>query len=179
LKEFAKEHGVSNMNRHIFAAGPKKGLCGDGLPFEAKTLGARVNDLREQAKRAKKALEESGDHDLYNDIVRNGYRRMRDTWELLIEDHLFAGTVKRFKRSIETMKLRYVSVSDEEASAVYNGMSRCSYFTHEGGAEAPPALPGPEEFLADVEDLAAALKLIDDNKKLTEKRRSEEGLAAA
>lgn len=179
LKDFAEDHAVTSVSRHIYAAGPRKGFCNDGLPFEAKTLGARVNDLREQAKRAKTALEEKGDHDLYNEIVRNGYRKMRDTWELLIEDHLFAGAVKRFRRSIETMKLRYVSVSDEEASAVYNGMSRCSNFTHEGGAEAPPPLPSPDEFLADVEELAAALKLIDDNKKLTEKRRQGQGLAAA
>ncbi|KQQ87006.1 hypothetical protein ASF77_15415 [Massilia sp. Leaf139] len=179
LKDFADDNGVANISRHIFSAGAKKGICSDGLPFEAKKLSARINELREQGKRAKRALEEDRDHDFYNDTVRNCYRRMRDTWELLIEEHLFAGTVKRFRRSIETSKLRYVSVSDEEASAVYNGMSRCSNFTHEGGAEAPPALPDPDEFLADVEELAAAIKLIDDNKKLTEKRRSEDGLAAA
>jgi len=179
LKDFAEDHAVTMASRHIFAAGSRKGFCNDGLPFEAKTLSARVNDLREQAKRATTALEEKGDHDLYNEIVRNGYRKMRDTWELLIEDHLFAGAVKRFRRSIETMKLRYVSVSDEEASVVYNGMSRCSNFTHEGGAEAPPPLPSPDEFLVDVEELAAALKLIDNNKKLTEKRRQSQGLAAA
>ena len=49
--------------------------------------------------------------------------------------------------------------------------------THEGGAEAPPALPMPDDFLADIEALAAALKLIDDNKKATERRRIEAGLA--
>lgn len=177
LKDLAKDHGVANESRHIFSAGTKKGMCSDSLPFEAKKLGARVNELREQAKRAKKALEEDSDHELYNDTVRNGYRRMRDTWELLIEEHLFAGTIKRFRRSIETSKLRYVSVSDQEASAVYNGMTRCSNFTHEGGGEAPPALPEPDDFLADVEELAAALQLIDDNKKFTETRRVEEGLA--
>ncbi|RQZ63809.1 hypothetical protein DF057_05975 [Burkholderia cepacia] len=177
LKDLADENGVAHVDRHIFSAGAKKGICGDGLPFEGKKLNARVNELREQAKRAKKALEEEHNHELYNDIVRNGYRRMRDTWELLIEEHLFAGTVKRFRRSIETSKLRYVSVDDAEAGAVYNGMTRCSNFTHEGGAEAPPALPQPDEFLADVEELAAALKLIDDNKKATEKRRVEAGLA--
>ena len=177
LKDFAKESGVSAVDRHIFSAGPKKGICSDGLPFEGKRLDGRVNQLREQANRAKKVLEEEHDHEAYNDFVRNGYRRMRDTWELLIEEHLFAGTVKRFRRAIETSKLRYVSVDDAEAAAVYNGMTRCSSFTHEGGAEAPPPLPEPHEFLADVEALAAALKMIDNNKKATEKRRVEAGLA--
>ncbi|WP_431051893.1 AAA family ATPase [Roseateles sp. L2-2] len=177
LKDFAEENGVASVDRHVFAAGSKKGICGDGLPFEGKRLSARVNELREQAKLAKKVLEEEHNHDRYNDIVRNGYRRMRDTWELLIEEHLFAGTVKRFRRSIETSKLRYVSVDDAEASAVYNGMTRCSNFTHEGGAEAPPALPEPHEFLADIEAIGAALQLIDNNKKATEKRRVDAGQA--
>lgn len=35
----------------------------------------------------------------------------------------------------------------------------------------------PDDFLADIEALAAMLKLIDDNKKATEKRRIEAGLA--
>ncbi len=177
LKDFASESGVSAVDRHVFSAGPKKGLCGDGLPFEGKRLDARVNELRDQVKRAKKLLEDECDHEGYNDVVRNGYRRMRDTWELLVEEHLFAGTVKRFRRSIETSKLRYVSVDDAVATAVYNGMTRCSSFTHEGGAEAPPALPEPDEFLADVETLAATLKMIDDSKKATEKRRVAAGLA--
>lgn len=177
LKDFAEENGVAAVDRHVFSAGSKKGICGEGLPFEGKRLGARVNELRDQAKRAKKALEEERNHDLYNDIVRNGYRRMRDTWELLIEEHLFAGTVKRFRRAIETSKLRYVSVDDAEASAVYNGMTRCSNFTHEGGAEAPPALPEPNEFIADVDALATALQTIENNKKATEKRRVAAGQA--
>jgi energy-coupling factor transporter ATP-binding protein EcfA2 len=177
LKTSAEENGVAAVDRHVFAAGLKKGICGDGLPFEGKRLGARVNALREQGKLAKKVLEEEHNHDRYNDIVRNGYRRMRDTWELLIEEHLFAGTVKRFRRAIETSKLRYVSVDDAEVSAVYNGMTRCSSFTHEGGAEAPPALPEPLEFLADIEAIAAALEMIDMNKKVTEKRRVEAGRA--
>ncbi|WP_374662270.1 AAA family ATPase [Inhella sp.] len=177
LKDFAKENGVAAADRHIFSAGAKKGICSDELPFEGKNLSGRLNELLDQAKRAKKALEQEKNHELYNNIVRNGYRRMRDTWESLIEEHLFAGTVKRFRRPIETSKLRYVSVSDPEAAAVYNGMTRCSNFTHEGGAEAPPALPEPDEFLADVEALAVALKMIDDNKKATEKRRVEAGQA--
>jgi ABC-type nitrate/sulfonate/bicarbonate transport system ATPase subunit len=81
LKDFAEENGVAAVDRHVFSAGSKKGICGEGLPFEGKRLGARVNELRDQAKRAQKTLEEERNHDLYNDIVRNGYRRMRVTWD--------------------------------------------------------------------------------------------------
>ena len=74
-------------------------------------------------------------------------------------------------------KLRYVSVGDAEARAVYNGMTRCPSFTHEGGVEAPPALPEPDEFIADVEALWTALQMIEKNTKATEKRRLEAGQA--
>jgi hypothetical protein len=57
-------------------------------------------------------------------------------------------------------------------------MTRCSNFTHEGGAEAaPPALPEPNVFIADVEALATALQMIENNKKATEKRRVAAGQA--
>lgn len=176
LKEFAERQGAKHAERHVYAAGDSKGLCGDALPFEAKKLDARINELRTIATRAKKVLEQDHDYSTYNDIVRNGYRRMRDTWELLIEDLLFAGTVKRFRRSVETRKLRYVVVEDADVKAVYEGMTRCSNFTHEGGAEAPPTLPPPDEFLADVEKLATAVASIKVREKTVEQRRAAIGV---
>jgi hypothetical protein len=62
-----------------------------------------VNDLRTLGARAKKVLEEDKDHESYNSLVRCGDRRMRDTLELLVEDLLFCGTVKRFRRSVNTL----------------------------------------------------------------------------
>lgn len=178
LREFAERHGAKHAERHVFAAGDSKGHCADALPFEAKKLEARVNELRAQAARAKKVLEQDQDYAAYNDIVRNGYRRMRDTWELLVEDLLFAGTVKRFRRSVETRKLRYVVVEDADVKAVYEGMTRCSNFTHEGGAEAPPVLPQPDEFIADVESLGAAVGAIKAREKAIEQRRVAAGIPA-
>ena len=69
-------------------------------------------------------------------------------------------------------------VAGRNIPAVYNGMARCSKFTHEGGAEAPPALPEPAEFAADVEALAAYAKKLDDRAKETEARRKLAGLGA-
>ncbi|UUZ77434.1 AAA family ATPase [Polaromonas sp. P1(28)-13] len=47
LREFATDHGVRHAERHVYAAGDTKGHCSESLPFEAKKLDARVNDLRE------------------------------------------------------------------------------------------------------------------------------------
>ena len=105
------------------------------------------------------------------------YERV-ESWEQLVEDVLLQSTVRRYRVSVETTRLKSVSVDDTDASAVYNGMTRCSKFTHEGGAEAPPALPEPAEFAADVEELAAYAKMVEDRAKATEARRKLAGLGA-
>lgn len=176
LTDFADDQGVKFVHRHLAATSTRKGLCSDDLPFEGKKLKNRVADLRALAARAKTLLETDGNVEGYNDAVRNGYRRLRDTWEQLVEDVLLQSTVRRYRVSVETTRLKSVSVDDSDASAVYNGMTRCSKFTHEGGAEAPPALPEPAEFSADVEALAAYAKKLDDRAKETEARRKLAGL---
>lgn len=165
-------------HRHLAATTKRKGLSSDDLPFEGKKLKNRVGDLRAMATNAKNLLETDGNVEGYNDLVRNGYRRLRDTWEQLVEDVLLQSTVRRYRVSVETTRLKSVSVDDTDASAVYNGMTRCSKFTHEGGAEAPPVLPDPAEFAADVEELAAYAKTVEDRAKATEARRKLAGLGA-
>jgi ABC-type cobalamin/Fe3+-siderophores transport system ATPase subunit len=178
LTDFAEDQGVKFAHRHLAATTKRKGLSSDDLPFEGKKLKNRVGDLRAMATNAKKLLETDGNVEGYNDLVRNGYRRLRDTWEQLVEDVLLQSTVRRYRVSVETTRLKSVSVDDTDASAVYNGMTRCSKFTHEGGAEAPPALPEPAEFAADVEELAAYAKTVEDRAKATEARRKLAGLGA-
>lgn len=132
--------------------------------------------MKDACQRAKKALEKDGNYEAYNDIVRSGYRKLRDSWELLVEDHLFAGTLKRFRRPINTLKLRSVRVEDEHAKAVYEGMTRASYFLHEGGTEAPPPLPDLNDFLADIEALESTLKSVDENSTRVEAEREKLGI---
>lgn len=178
LTDYAEDQGVPFAHRHLAATSTRKGLTSDDLPFEAKKIKNRIGDLRDLAGRAKKMRDSDGDVASYDDMVRGGYRRMRDTWEQLVEDVLLQSTVRRYRVSVETTRLKSVSVEDSDASAVYNGMCRCSKFTHEGGVEAPPALPEPHEFAADVEALAAYAKLLEDRAKVTEGRRKQAGLGA-
>lgn len=178
LTDFADDQGVKFVHRHLAATSTRKGLCSDDLPFEGKKLKNRVADLRALATRSKTLLDTDGNVEGYNDAVRNGYRRLRDTWEQLVEDVLFQSTVRRYRVSVETTRLKSVSVGDSDASTVYNGMTRCSKFTHEGGAEAPPALPEPAEFAADVEALATYAKELDNRAKETEARRKLAGLGS-
>ncbi|WP_250439735.1 AAA family ATPase [Delftia tsuruhatensis] len=178
LTDIAEDLGVKFAHRYLTATRLHKGLCANDLPFEGKKLKARIADLRGLAADAKKVLETDKDPHAYDQLVRNGYRRLRDSWELLVEDALLQSTVRRYRVSVETTRLKSVHVEDSDASAVYNGMTRCSKFTHEGGKEAPPPLPEPDEFAADVEALAEYAKTVDDRAKQTEARRKAAGLGA-
>lgn len=179
LIEGAKKEGHKATVRHVFAAGPIKGKCDDKLPFDAQKMPARINSLKDTYQRAKNALEGEGNYEKYDELVRGGYRKLRDSWELLVEDHLFAGTLKRFRRPVQTLKLRSVRVEDADAKAVYEGMTRASYFVHEGGDEAPPPLPELNEFLADIQGLESALKNVDANSKKAEVDREKLGMPSS
>ena len=178
LSQQAQAQGHQAAVRHVYAAGASKGQCKDTLPFEGQKVKTRIGILKELQAKAKKTLEQDKDFEQYNQLVRNGYRMLRDSWELLVEDHLFNGTVKRFHRPISTLRLRAVQVEDEHAKAVYDGMTRASSFTHEGGAEAPPPLPEPAEFLVDILALEKAFNAVIDSNKATEARREKLGVPA-
>lgn len=176
LTDFSEDQGVKFAHRYLTGTTKCKGLTSDDLPFESKKLKQRIHDLREIAKKAKHMLEVDRNFEGYNDLVRSSYRRLRDTWEQLVEDTLLQSTVRRYRVSVETSRLKSVSVDDTDASTVYNGMTRCSKFTHEGGTEAPPPLPEPDEFEADVEELAGYAKTVEDRAKATAERRKLAGL---
>ncbi|MBY0412472.1 MAG: hypothetical protein K2Q97_20610, partial [Burkholderiaceae bacterium] len=60
----------------------------------------------------------------------------------------------------------------------HRGVELAAQLADEGGAEAPPALPEPAEFAADVDELAAYAKTVEDRAKATEARRKLAGLGA-
>lgn len=153
LQGSAEAHGHRAAVRHVFAAGASKGHCSDKLPFDGQKIAQRINVLKDVHRDAKKAIEVEQNYDKYETLVRDGYVKLRRSWEQLVEEQMFGGTVKRFQRSIKTQNLRSVSVEDTHAKAVYDGMTRASYFAHEGGMEAPPILPEHQEFLQDIVDL--------------------------
>jgi hypothetical protein len=82
--------------------------------------------------------------------VRDGYGKLRDCWERLIEEALFGDAIRRFRNSVHTKLLKRACVEHQDFQEVWEGMSRCSNFTHDAPLEAPPALPTPSDFVADV-----------------------------
>jgi hypothetical protein len=115
----------------------------DGEPWLTKHLPGRRQWLNEQLARLKKLHAEASDD--YEAQLRFFYDRLRESWEKLIEERLFAQVIARFQPQVQTMRLRDAVVDDDIVAQVYFGMTGVSSYTgHDrpaakGGALAEPA----------------------------------------
>jgi hypothetical protein len=155
----------------VSLAPSKSGITAEGLPFEAGKLSARINGLVDQAQRAKKALEQENNFEKYEQLTRDGYRKLRDTWERLIEEGLFGETVRRFRNSVQTKLLKRAYIDDQDFQEVWDGITRCSNYTHDAPMDAPPPMPQPDDFIADVTRLNASHDRIVARAKQVEEKR--------
>ena len=101
----------------------------------------------------------------YEFQVKNLYGRVRDTYERVIEEVIFHDIVRRGSDEVQTLKLRYVSLSDALAIRFYEGMSNANTHSHDNPAADTVPVPNPDAFR---EDLAALEHLIADLKKESE-----------
>lgn len=136
------------------------GVAEEALPFAGATVTQRIGMLRtkqvECARRHK-----AGDNAGYMLLARDLYNDLRMTWERGVEEVLLNEVVLRFRKGIETNRLKKVSVESEDVAAITVGMSKCSNYTgHDGAYVANAALPLPEEMAADINSLDAWRKSV-------------------
>jgi ABC-type lipoprotein export system ATPase subunit len=171
LTEAAKKAGANCSACRVYPTSSNKGVVAAGLPHEGGKIIARINALDTLATKAKKTLEEDNNPEQYELLVRDGYRKLRDAWERLIEECLFGDAVRRFRNSVQTTRLRLAEIEDQDVVAVDHGMTRCSMFTHDAPTEAPPILPQPGDFVTDIAHLRTTHARIEARMKITEERR--------
>jgi hypothetical protein len=86
--------------------------------------------------------------------VREIYAMMRETWERLVEEVLFANVVGRLRPEVQTLRLRAAHIDEDDRSAVFEGMSRCSIYSgHDHPTESPAQLPTVKAIEADLDTL--------------------------
>ena len=129
------------------------GVAEEALPFAGATVAQRVGVLRtKQVECARK--HKAGDNAGYKLLARDLYNDLRMTWERGVEEVLLNDVVLRFRKGIETSRLKRVSVESEDVTAITVGMSKCSNYTgHDGAYVANAPLPSPEEMTADINAL--------------------------
>ena len=141
------------------------GIADAGLPFDGASTKDRVGQLRQlQVECAK--LHRDGDDLGYRRAVRELYSHLRMSWERAVEELLFNGVVVRFRKGVETNRLKKVVVAAEDIATIEKNMSKCSTFTgHDGAMEANPAIPEPNDLSIDIQALEIWRKATDERGK--------------
>jgi energy-coupling factor transporter ATP-binding protein EcfA2 len=157
LMEQASDASVGCRTLSLDIVGSTSGLVRQGLPWDAKSAEAKVKSLNDAWQQLDKIYRTSARVD-YDDAARRFYGELREAWEKAVEDALFCGAVVRFRRSIETKRLKDCIVDRSDYAVIEQGMARCSTFLR-GHSQADALnhapLPEPSVVKADIGTLAA------------------------
>jgi ABC-type phosphate/phosphonate transport system ATPase subunit len=133
-------------------------------PFPARKPKQAINGLTDAVTRARKVLNDAG-RAPYEIHAKAICRDVRILTERIVEDILLGGVVLRFRRSVQTgqiVQLGKIQIAD--CKFIEAMMTKYSRFEHSQSAEAPVALPEPDEIAADLAALQAWLKDFTDRK---------------
>lgn len=141
------------------------GVADCTLPFEGASTRDRVGQLRQMQVECTR-FHKNDDEVNYRRAVRDLYSHLRMSWERAVEELLFNGVVLRFRKGVETNRLKKVVVAPEDIATIEQNMGKCSTFTgHDGAMDANPVLPNPDEVSADIEALETWRRATDERAK--------------
>ena len=105
----------------------------------------RIGFLKQASSGFKRLSEEFPEE--YRAAVAELYGKLREAWERAIEEWLLNDSVKRFRPSIETQRLKKVLVESGDYAIIELGMSKCSaeLTGHDKAPAKNPPMPTPTE----------------------------------
>ena len=156
----ADDLGVTTETIALFADGANAGKVDPaGVSWKGLSVTKRLARIRNDFAPLKK-LHTSSPSD-YEFKVKHLYGRLRDSYERLVEEHIFCDVVRRGVDRIETQKLRMVHLSDTRAIRFHDGMTKANTHSHDNPASDTVSIPDTAAFesdLAYIEQLIADLK---------------------
>ena len=156
----ADDLGVTTKTIALFADGANAGKVDPaGVSWKGLSVTKRLALIRNDFTPLKK-LHTSSPAD-YEFKVKHLYGRLRDSYERLVEEHIFCDVVRRGVDRIETQKLRMVHLSDALAIRFHDGMTKANTHSHDNPASDTVSIPEPAVFeldLAYIEQLITDLK---------------------
>lgn len=156
----ADDLGVTTETIALFADGANAGKVDPaGVSWKGLGVTKRLARIRNDFAPLKK-LHTSSPAD-YEFKVKHLYGRLRDSYERLVEEHIFCDVVRRGVDRIETQKLRMVHLSDALAIRFHDGMTKANTHSHDNPASDTVSIPDPAAFesdLAYIEQLITDLK---------------------
>jgi len=123
------------------------GICSFDLPWVAMRVKERLGVLRDRLQAADHVYRKTG-LDAYELEAREIYGLLREAWEKAVEEVLLNDVVERFRRSIETKRVRHLhDITKGDCEDMERGMTDCSRWIrghNESPADGTP-FPKPAE----------------------------------
>lgn len=152
LQELAARASLAHEVRVVRRVGNTAGIAAKDLPWVALNVKGRIGYLKNEMQRLG-AVERKGDADLYRREVKVWFELLREAWERCVEEKLFNGVVGRFQPGIQTLKLAPVTVTQAMTSAVEQGMTRASAWTHDQAPALGKPPPAASDLKAAIDEL--------------------------
>lgn len=148
-------------------AGPGECIPSGQRPWYACNTKERISQLKCMTAKFKKLQVDSADD--YRRAVAEFYGRLREAWERAIEELLFQDVIQRFRPSIETQRLRKVTIDPADYVPIDNGMSKCSRWMtgHDGAAALGTPPPSSDDVAADLNAFEEFTKRLKDRAEKT------------
>lgn len=131
------------------------GVVSNGLPWIAKSVEDRIDQLEKSARTAQKSYENNQDEE-YRQQAANIYNNLRASWERALEDIAFSRVVQRHRDYINTKDLKKVSVlNDTDCDAFHAGFKKCCDIVdaHDPSSARNADAPPPNEIFQDIQSL--------------------------
>ena len=167
LVDKAEELGVKLEHQCLRREKIGAGLSSQELPWIAMKVKGRIGHLNALWQDADKTFRNEGQEKYERDASRI-YGLLREAWERGVEEVLLAGTVERYRYTVQTQRANQLAdICAGDLRALYAGTKQCSKWLpgHDQSPAENVPVPGPSELKEDI-------KALDDWVKGIRKRRS-------
>ena len=150
-------------------SGPGECIPSEPRPWYACNTKERLSFLKNANSKFKKLQTESPGE--YRRCVAEFYGKLREAWERAIEELLLQDVIQRFRPSIESQRLKRVSIEPADYVAIEAGMSKCSTCMtgHDSAAALSSPPPSPDEVAVDLKSFEDFTKTLKDRAEKTGK----------
>jgi hypothetical protein len=162
LMEHAQQVGIDLQHQSLQRGFTVAGLCETGPPFDGMNVKARIGYLNDRLQAARK-LHSDNKPTEYKVAGEHIYGHVRKTWERAVEEVLLYGVVERYRKSIQTQKVKRLhDITEDDCTALDAGMTKASKW--EGGHDHAGAegtqFPDPTEIEQDIRALDDWIKAL-------------------
>jgi energy-coupling factor transporter ATP-binding protein EcfA2 len=160
LSAAAGDAGVPFAQRHVMRDGSRAGVVTDAPPLAHIAFSKRAEELRKQVEQRLQPLWEHN-RDLYDVRATAWMTDLRKSWEMLVEDGLLRGVVRRYDPRIYMSKLKLLRIPDGAIGKIHAAFGRLSGKAHHEavGVTGAPAPARLLELLGEFEELVGELGL--------------------